>query len=293
MSGCSESRILPWARRSIRLHTHELPRCVCARRNQLYQLVQFVFLRRALCRPAEKPQAGRLWPDQPAARSGCARGGQADHGCVGDRFALIAWHPALLCRGNRQDFGSVVPADATGERLWQYATQIGVIAPPISYQVAGSNLWRCWRGGVVATPSSPRSSSRRAAIGIRPAGCWCSNWTALRGKLSSSREDGGHLPELRDQRWSAEVVARGKALYYHNCAVCHGDAAVSGYVLPDLRYSPVLANDTAWRQIVIGGALTANGMVSFKRWLTDADASSIRAYVAGESLRLQDDLHSQ
>ena len=33
----------------------------------------------------------------------------------------------------------------------------------------------------------------------------------------------------------------GKAVYHTHCGVCHGDSAVSGGVIPDLRLSPITA----------------------------------------------------
>jgi alcohol dehydrogenase (cytochrome c)/quinohemoprotein ethanol dehydrogenase len=60
--------------------------------------------------------------------------------------------------------------------------------------------------------------------------------------------------------------------------MCHGDAAVSGGVLPDLRYSSALASDQ-WFHIVLDGMLQQNGMVSFSKELSHSDADAIRAYV--------------
>ena len=54
--------------------------------------------------------------------------------------------------------------------------------------------------------------------------------------------------------------------------------AVSGGILPDLRYSGALASDE-WFEIVLGGALEPRGMVSFSKELSRRDVSSIREYV--------------
>jgi len=67
-------------------------------------------------------------------------------------------------------------------------------------------------------------------------------------------------------------------MYQRYCAMCHGDVAVSGNVLPDLRYSSTLANDQ-WFEIVLGGLLKPNGMVSFEKELSRHDAEAVRAYV--------------
>jgi hypothetical protein len=54
--------------------------------------------------------------------------------------------------------------------------------------------------------------------------------------------------------------------------------AVSGGVLPDLRYSGTLDNDQ-WFDIVLKGQLKQVGMVSFDKELSHDDAAAIRAYV--------------
>jgi quinohemoprotein ethanol dehydrogenase len=62
------------------------------------------------------------------------------------------------------------------------------------------------------------------------------------------------------------------------CAACHGDVAVSGGVLPDLRYSSAL-DQNEWFPVVLGGMLQPEGMVSFAKEVSHEDAASIRAYV--------------
>jgi alcohol dehydrogenase (cytochrome c)/quinohemoprotein ethanol dehydrogenase len=76
----------------------------------------------------------------------------------------------------------------------------------------------------------------------------------------------------------AITVHRGNELYQRYCSTCHGDVAVSGGVLPDLRYSSALTNDQ-WFQIVLGGLLQPNGMVSFAKEISRGDAAAIRGYV--------------
>jgi len=73
-------------------------------------------------------------------------------------------------------------------------------------------------------------------------------------------------------------IKAGEALYQHYCSGCHGDVAVSGGVLPDLRYSDALATDQ-WFRIVVDGMLQPYGMVAFSKELSRQDASAIREYV--------------
>ena len=78
---------------------------------------------------------------------------------------------------------------------------------------------------------------------------------------------------------SAEVVAAGGALYGRYCGVCHGDAAYGSTVLPDLRRSGALGDAKSWATIVHGGALKANGMVSFAGVMSEAQSETVRHYV--------------
>jgi alcohol dehydrogenase (cytochrome c)/quinohemoprotein ethanol dehydrogenase len=87
-------------------------------------------------------------------------------------------------------------------------------------------------------------------------------------------------PVLKPPRSVADsaTIRRGEALFQRFCASCHGDVAVSGGVLPDLRYSSTLANDR-WFKIVRGGAYQSLGMVSFAKEVSQKNAADIRAYV--------------
>ena len=77
----------------------------------------------------------------------------------------------------------------------------------------------------------------------------------------------------------AQQAARGAKLYTRDCASCHGDAAVAGGVVPDLRFSAALANDDFWRTVVDEGALDSEGMIGFRSVLSADQIRDIRAYL--------------
>jgi quinohemoprotein ethanol dehydrogenase len=165
----------------------------------------------------------------------------------------------------------------TGEKVWSVAAQTGVMAGPIAYEVNGEEyvaVLAGWGGvfplaaGEVALKAGPiRNVSRMLAFKI--------GGQASFPPLPEIEKPVLHPPPATA---SAADVARGAEMYQRYCAMCHGDVAVSGNVLPDLRYSSTLANDS-WFQIVLGGLLKPNGMVSFEKELTRHDAEAIRAYV--------------
>ena len=84
-------------------------------------------------------------------------------------------------------------------------------------------------------------------------------------------------------RLSHRVAATGVATALAAGALVAGgastaDAAVSGGLVPDLRYSTFLGNDQ-WFAIVLDGALKDAGMAGFKSSLNRNQAEAIRAYV--------------
>jgi len=155
-----------------------------------------------------------------------------------------------------------------GTKLWSFAAQTGVLAGPVSYEVDGEQYI-----AVVA--------------GHRQGGDYYSpNYSRLLVfKLGGTAE----LPppiEVPPRRLdppapfgtTAELTV-GEEKYSRFCSTCHGVDAQSGGMFPDLRYSPTLHSQEAFDAIVLGGALTENGMVSFARAITPEEAQAIRAFV--------------
>ena len=165
----------------------------------------------------------------------------------------------------------------TGEKLWSFDAQTGVMAGPVSYRVGGEQyvaVLAGW-GGVfpLATGEVSFKSGRVRNISRMLV-------FKLGGKASLPP-----LPAWEDQppdpppsTATAEQIKSGEMLFQRYCAACHGDVAVSGGVLPDLRYSPALANEQ-WFEIVRGGLLKPLGMVSFAKEISKPDAIAIRDYV--------------
>ena len=180
----------------------------------------------------------------------------------------------------------------TGEKIWSASTQSGITAGPISYTVNGEQYIAIlvgW-GGVLPLAAgevarqSPRMNNVPRMLAFK-----------LGGKASLPS-----VPELKPQiltppraTASLATVKKGEELYQRFCGGCHGDVAVSGGVLPDLRYSGALANQH-WLSIVRDGVLGLYGMVGFSKELSRQDAEAIRAYVifrANQSLAENPETH--
>jgi PQQ-dependent dehydrogenase (methanol/ethanol family) len=180
----------------------------------------------------------------------------------------------------------------TGEKIWSASTQSGITAGPISYTVNGEQYIAIlvgW-GGVLPLAAgevarqSPRMNNVPRMLAFK-----------LGGKASLPS-----APEVKPQvltppraTASLATVKKGEELYQRFCGGCHGDVAVSGGVLPDLRYSGALANQH-WLSIVRDGVLGLYGMVGFSKELSRQDAEAIRAYVifrANQSLAENPETH--
>jgi quinohemoprotein ethanol dehydrogenase len=165
----------------------------------------------------------------------------------------------------------------TGEKIWAASTQSGITAGPISYTVNGEQyiaVLAGW-GGVLPLAAgevalqSPRLVNVPRMLAFK-----------LGGKASLPPAPEVKPRVLTPPRATASpaTVKKGEELYQSYCSGCHGDVAVSGGVLPDLRYSSELANQQ-WFRIVRDGILKPYGMVGFSAELSRQDAESIRAYV--------------
>lgn len=166
----------------------------------------------------------------------------------------------------------------TGEKLWSAAAQTGVMAGPVTYTVNGEQyvaVLAGWGGvfplvtGEVSFKSGRVQNVSRMLV------------YKLNGQATLPPAPDVEAPVLRPppSTASTDEIKRGEANFQRFCSACHGDVAVSGGVLPDLRYSSTLSNDQAFSSIVLGGLLRKEGMVSFAKELTKDDVKSVRSYV--------------
>jgi quinohemoprotein ethanol dehydrogenase len=175
-----------------------------------------------------------------------------------------------------------------GERVWSFAAQTGVMAGPVTYALKGQQYIAVvagW-GGVfpLATGEVSFASGRVRNVSRVLA-------FKIGGEANLPSPGSVQQPVLRPPKLMASFAAikHGEQVFQRYCAACHGDVAVSGGVLPDLRYSSTLGNDQ-WFYIVLGGMLQSNGMVSFAKELSRSDAADVRAYVifrANETLKYE------
>ena len=165
------------------------------------------------------------------------------------------------------------------QKLWEITTHIGIVAPPISYSVDGTqylSVLAGWGGGGVIEGSDAGIS---AASHYENQGHLFTFALGATGTLPEipalERQIADPLPELDAPPDAATV---GSALFSRYCLMCHGVLAISAGVVPDLRYA---SPDTHahFNDIVRGGVRAHKGMASFADLLSAEDATAIHAYV--------------
>ncbi|WP_306665935.1 c-type cytochrome [Komagataeibacter melomenusus] len=100
---------------------------------------------------------------------------------------------------------------------------------------------------------------------------------------SGARTRQAQRPIRSGQAFDAARARRGYAAFQDYCMACHGDNAVSGGVLPDLRWSGTLENAEGFNNVVGRGVLTNYGMVGFDKVLTPAEIEDIRMFLISRS----------
>jgi alcohol dehydrogenase (cytochrome c)/quinohemoprotein ethanol dehydrogenase len=182
----------------------------------------------------------------------------------------------LVIQGDATGHLNAYRAD-TGEKLWSIDVQSPIMAAPVSYEVNGEqyvavlsgfgSAFSLQAGKVAAQSGNLRNISRVLAFKI-------GGTAALPPAPPEQKVVLNPPPATAD----AATVAAGDHLFGRYCAACHGENAVGGGVVPDLRASSFLGNDFFY-EIVLNGAMKDAGMAPFKAVLDQKDAAAIRAYL--------------
>ncbi len=165
----------------------------------------------------------------------------------------------------------------TGDALWEFITQSGVVAAPISYRIDGEQYIAvlAGRGGAFSligglVPNGPAPKHSRVLVFKLGA-------TGVLPNLVNSI-DYPNLPAVPDV--DDDFIQHGSEKYHAFCAGCHGFNVVSNQAIPDLKYLPdVFYQKTMFDNIVLKGQFKGLGMVGFKDVLSQDDTDAIYAYI--------------
>jgi len=208
---------------------------------------------------------------------------------VGQKARWKVQHDVIMNGGTLSTAGDLVfqgTADgyftgydaATGKRLWRFNAGLGIISPPISYELGGKQYVSI----LVGYGGSAAVGSDVMSVGWK--------WGAPRRLLTFAIGGSAKLPPspppdmrvhaLDDPNFvfSAADARAGKELYMQ-CVLCHGrDLAPSGGPAPDLRESAVPLDAESFWATVHDGALLTAGMPQFQD-ITREQLNQLRAYI--------------
>jgi len=176
----------------------------------------------------------------------------------------------LVFQGNAEGEFSAYDA-STGDKLWSYPLETGIVASPITYEVDGVqyvSILVGW-GGVLGLWSKFTKQINPGTL-----------YTFALGK-NKSIPDFPVVPEKSlvnlDFKATQKQINNGAKLFGRYCGQCHG-----GGIIPDLTYSsPEIFK--SFHQVVGDGVLLGLGMPKFGDRLTESDIEDVKNYILSEA----------
>jgi len=177
------------------------------------------------------------------------------------------WPGGVLATGGDLVFqgrmdGYLVAYNAkTGQQVWSFKTAAPVVAPPISYSVNGKQYITVLTGsgsqggGILATGNAAYRTDYSLPRHVLT--------FAIGGSVKLPPFETPKLAPLSDPGFKPapdRVMAGAMAFANNACLVCHGMNAIGGGAAPDLRYSPVILSQDAFKLVVKDGILKSRGM---------------------------------
>jgi len=184
----------------------------------------------------------------------------------------LAYSGVLTTKGNLvfvgHSDGRIIAYNAeNGDQVWEYMTDAGANAPPITYEVDGVQYISILSAGNALAGSKHGDKVYTFTLN----GKLITN-TTNEDDDSQDKED---EEEDSDDTASADTEA-GLKLYENTCLACHGNQGAGGHNGPDLQISLITSDENAvMERIKAGGA----SMPAFEGLLTDDEIEDIAKYV--------------
>jgi len=184
------------------------------------------------------------------------------------------------------DGRAVAYAADSGKKLWEARLNSGAMAGPVTYEVNGVQYVSFMVGWGGSFPNITGPLSLRAKV--KPEARVVTFKLDGRAQLPSPRHEPAVLPEPPPLQAGEQQLRTGRMMFNGLCANCHGINAVSGGVVPDLRY----LTPTGHSQFngIVAGARMHRGMPSFADVLKPEDMETIRQYVVKRARDLKAEL---
>jgi quinohemoprotein ethanol dehydrogenase len=199
---------------------------------------------------------------------------------------IVATAGGLVFQGSADAHFNAFDA-ASGEKLWSFFSQTGIVAAPVSYEIDGEQYIAVaagWGGAYTlviggAFPTNSTNGVGRVLVFKLGAD----------GQLPELPVPDAVLPEPPPSTASKRLIKQGMLAYNETCSVCHGIHAVSSGLVPSLRHSYLLGEKEMWENVVLHGERESFGMPGFGNRLNVQESEAIRAYVISEANSSRDD----
>jgi len=167
----------------------------------------------------------------------------------------------LLFQG-RVDGNFVAYRADTGEELWRYDLGLGILAPPITYAVDGTQYVALLVGYGSLMARGAEAAALGWAYGVHMRRLVA---FSLDGATTLPPQPAPHVPVPLDLDFEVDraLVGRGAVIYGQQCSLCHGAGAVAGGLTPDLRASTIVGSLEDFAGVVRDGARAVNGMPAY------------------------------
>jgi quinohemoprotein ethanol dehydrogenase len=161
--------------------------------------------------------------------------------------------------------GRLIAYDAkNGDQVWEFMTDAGVNAPPVTYEVDGVQYITVFAAG-----NSLAGSKHGDSV-----------WTfALDGDITSVDDVASGDNGNKDNGSDSDTVAsaeEGLKVYEANCLACHGKGGEDGHNGPNLKLSKVTKDAQKVIERIKNGGTT---MPAFETMLTEQQIKDLAAYI--------------
>jgi len=174
----------------------------------------------------------------------------------------------------------------SGALLWESPANTGVMAGPVSYEAGGEQYitFMAGWGGTFPRLLGPLSLAAK----VRPEARILTYKLGGKAQLPAQKYDPVPLPPPPPNTLEADKLPVARRLFNGFCANCHGLNAVSGGVVPDLRY---LSTDSHLQfNAIVAGARAAKGMPAFADAMLPEHMELIHQYIIKRAHDLQSEL---
>lgn len=177
----------------------------------------------------------------------------------------------LVFQGNNSGKFVAYAADS-GEPLWSFDAQNGIMGNAITYEVNGTQYVTVitgFRSSFANVPNWDYRQQQRRVLTF-----------SLSGKADLPPYEYFDFPIAEDPDFEvdAELATIGAGIYNSSCVICHGAGMFAGGAAPDLRTSYIPLNADMFASIVRDGALMERGMPQFGQF-NDEQIEGLMHYI--------------